>query len=675
VTFSYLGATTTVIPVILDQNGSPLTGTVTWLSDAPQVATVTAAGVVTAVANGSTTVRAASGNLSATVAVTVQQTVATLTVVSGDGQSAVAGQSLAEAVAVRARDQGGAGVQGATVTFTPDPGSGVVSATSATTDAEGSASTVWTLGEAFGPQRLTVTAGPNASAVLAATSRSPVPLPDLVTGGTLIVQRPDPSSLDTVTVQATVRNDGDAETGQGVRVRLLADGQEIAASDIEALGPGAQETLTFTAGPFAVGTRTLRLEVDPGDAIEELLESNNTLVKDVPVVLESLVEPGATLTGLGASEDVELLYRLDLPLAANNLTVELSGGTGDVDLFVEKGERPSSREAYNDCQSGSPTTAERCQLVGVTAGPYHILLHAFSTFSGTTMTITLDGEVLPFNIEVVFIDHGTASQDAAVTQAAERWMSLIPVDLPDSDFSTNPYPAGECLEGQPAVADEVDDIRIYVSIKTIDGVSGTLAQATPCVARGLGNLPLLGYMEFDQDDLGELDTSGELFSIVLHEMGHVLGLGTIWSASGLLQNPSRPSNPGADTHFSGPQAVAAFDAAGGTGYTQGQKVPVENTAEEGSADGHWRESVLGRELMTPFFNRGRENPMSAISVRALADLGYQVDANQADPFTGAFSAPSPAPGSEEPIMNLMGDVAKRPVVAVDQKGRIMAVRR
>ena len=674
VTLSYIGATTALTARILDQNGGPLTGSVTWTSDDPGVATV-ASGTITAVANGTTTVRGTSGTVTGTAAVTVQQAVSSLTVLSGNAQSAIAGETLAEPVLVRAKDLGGAAVVGATVTFTPDVGSGTVSVASATTDANGDATTAWTLGAGFGSQRLNVVSGGAATVVLTATSLSPFPLPDLVTGAELQVQRPDPSNLDSVQVQATVRNEGTAGTGEAFRVRLLADGAEIAAEQVAALEVNAQKTVTFTVGPFTVGTHTLRVEVDPEGAIDELSEENNVGSRTMTVVLLTPVEPGATLTGVGATENDELLYRLDLPSAANNLTVELSGGTGDVDLFMEAGTRPSDRDAYNDCQSGSPTTAERCQLAGVSAGPYYILLHAFSTFSGVTMTITLDGEVLPFNIEVVFLNHGSAAQDAAVLEAADRGMSLLPVDITDSDFSAQPLAAGSCAPGQPEVNEIVDDLRIYVIIDSIDGAGKTLAQASPCVTRGLGHLPILGFMQFDSTDLTTLDERGDLLPVVLHEMGHVLGFGTVWPLTDYVHNPSLPSNAGADTYFDGPAAVAAFDAAGGTSYTRGQKVPVENSADEGSADSHWRESALTRELMTPFFNSGRTNPLSAITVKSLADLGYQVDASGADPFTGSFTAPSPAPGMSGPTVDLSGDVPGRPLLRVDQKGRVVAVRR
>jgi CARDB/Leishmanolysin/Bacterial pre-peptidase C-terminal domain/Bacterial Ig-like domain len=674
VTLAYVGATTTVTAKIRDQNGSPLTGAVTWVSDAPAVATVTTGGgVITAVGNGTTTVRASTGNLTASVAVTVQQAVTGLELVSGDAQSALAGEPLSEKVVVRAMDQGGTSVEGVTVAFTPDAGSGTVDPATDVTGSDGKASTTWTMGEAFGPQKLTATAA-SASRIFTAKSLSAVRLPDLVTDGTLSVQRPDPSTLDTVVVGTTITNAGDTASG-AFRVRLLSDDVEIATQDVASLEPAAHRTVSFTLDPFAAGTHALRLEVDPDSTVKELIESNNVLTKSVPVVLETLLQGVTTLTGLAAATNVELRYRLDLPAPADNLTVELGGGSGDVDLFIKRGQRPSTRDDYNDCQSGGPTTTERCQLTGIEAGSYHILLHAYSAFSGTTMTITLDGEVLPYNIEVVFIDHGTPRQDSAVTAAAERWMTLLPVDVPDLDFSGNPLPANTCLDGQPAVTDVVDDIRIFVSIKEIDGPGNVLAQATPCIVRGLGDLPIIGFMQFDSTDLTILDASDQLFPVVLHEMAHVLGLGTIWSDRGFLQNPSLPSSAGVDTYFSGQNAIAAFDAAGGTGYSQGQKVPVENKATEGSSDGHWRESVLGRELMTPYFNNGVPNPLSAITVKSMEDLGYQVDATKADAFGVSFSAPARIPGGAQHVVDLSGDVARRSLILVDAKGRVREIRR
>ena len=65
---------------------------------------------------------------------------------------------------------------------------------------------------------------------------------------------------------------------------------------------------------------------------------------------------------------------------------------------------------------------------------------------------------------------------------------------------------------------------------------------------------------------------------------------------GLLHDSSRDT-PGADTHFEGERAIAAFVAAGGANYL-GARVPVENDPNGGTMDDHWRESVFGTELMS-----------------------------------------------------------------------------
>ena len=62
------------------------------------------------------------------------------------------------------------------------------------------------------------------------------------------------------------------------------------------------------------------------------------------------------------------------------------------------------------------------------------------------------------------------------------------------------------------------------------------------------------------------------------------------------------------------------------------RVPVENTGGPGTAGGHWRETVFRNELMSGFI-AAPGNPMSAVTVGSLQDLGYTVDPDAAEPFT------------------------------------------
>jgi hypothetical protein len=451
------------------------------------------------------------------------------------------------------------------------------------------------------------------------------------------------------------------------------DGVDTGSVALPALAIDAWTEASFTVGPLAPGSHTFRVVLDPGGTLQEWDEANNESERTTEVPASTLLTAGSAVPNLSAPDSVELLFTLIVsPDEPGTLEVTLNGGTGDADLYVHYGDRPSHRDDY-ECQSGNPDTTERCVINAAEPGTYHVLIFAWDEYSGTTLLATTGGPVIPYDIELVYINHGTTEQDAVFAAAAARWMEIIPGDISDFDFSLNPVAAGACFPDQPFINDVVDDLRIYVDIIEIDGAGGTLAQAGPCYIRGLGAYPIFGLMQFDSDDMDALAATGGLLSVVLHEMGHVLGIGTIWEDKDLLQNPSLPSNPGADTYFSGSRAIEAFDDAGaGTIYTQGNKVPVANGARQGSADSHWRESVLTVELMTPGYNSGVLNPLSAITIASLDDLGYQVDMSQADPFTTVFT--SPAQAAPGPVIDLGNDIRQGPIWVIDGKGRVREIR-
>lgn len=142
----------------------------------------------------------------------------------------------------------------------------------------------------------------------------------------------------------------------------------------------------------------------------------------------------------------------------------------------------------------------------------------------------------------------------------------------------------------------IDDVMIVAVVEEIDGSGGTLARAGPCWVRKASRLPIYGRVTVDAADLERVEQRGGLDDLVVHEMGHVLGIGIIWDDLDLLQDPASEEHA-PDTYFTGPLAIAAFDEAGGRDYCCA-KVPVENTGGLGTRNGHWRESVLMDELMT-----------------------------------------------------------------------------
>jgi hypothetical protein len=260
------------------------------------------------------------------------------------------------------------------------------------------------------------------------------------------------------------------------------------------------------------------------------------------------------------------------------------------------------------------------------------------------------------------------SQRAAFESAAARWADIIRGDLPDVHST---FEVDHCGRGSPRISQTFDDVVIFAGIRQIDGRGTVLARAGWC-ARRQGGLPMLGVMEFDEADVAPVEEQRQLVSLILHEMGHVLGIGTIWSELGLLQNPSS-SGQTLDTYYSGAGGLAGFDIVGGTTYTGGLKVPVENTGGPGTMNGHWRESVLGYELMTGYLSP-TFNPVSALTVRSLADLGYIVEPGAGDPFTMGLAARANRLPGGTGSLKIHDDAYTGPRYTVDRRGRRTRIR-
>lgn len=238
-----------------------------------------------------------------------------------------------------------------------------------------------------------------------------------------------------------------------------------------------------------------------------------------------------------------------------------------------------------------------------------------------------------FDIEIVYDNPQTPSNvRAAFDAAVSTWESAITGDLSDIDFSDTPR-KNRCTGGVQFTG-LVDDVRIYVYYGDIDGIGGTLGRGGICIVRSANRLPILSVITIDADDVPSLSAL-ELESMMLHEIAHTLGFGVITGGTD-IKNPSLDENgdpitPPPDTHWPAPNAVAAFNAAGGDDYAGG-KVPLENQrGGRGSQDSHWRWVPLRDELMSYALNR--LPILSAITIQAMADLGYNVDASVADPFT------------------------------------------
>lgn len=235
-----------------------------------------------------------------------------------------------------------------------------------------------------------------------------------------------------------------------------------------------------------------------------------------------------------------------------------------------------------------------------------------------------------FDIELVFAADFLPAHRDIVRAAADQWEQVITADRPDmivsfdSDWGDSwadwrqrhPWmPERLVLDNE-----SVDDLRIYVGYladsETFSGRAGPFWMLWDADAGGIR--PAFGVASFHREHGTEARTA-------LHEIGHVLGLGTLWTNQHLLAGVG-VAGDAENRHFTGALALAAWRIAGGDRW-RGPAVPVE------ADDNHWKRAAFGDELMTPTWRRGAARPLSEVTIQALADMGYTVDVSQADPYT------------------------------------------
>ena len=585
---------------------------------------------------------------------------ADIVTVSGDGQAAPRLSTLSDPLAVRVEDAHQNPVEGVAVDFVVIEGQGSVQPTMVSTDAAGLASTSWTLGAPLGDQSVSVSVQALPSRTLfAAATEIPV-LFDILGGdgqvGIVGERLSDPPSVRVLAAGGAPISSLDVSFSVSENGGLLESpgGNEGGAATITVR---TDQSGIATVGDWILGTvpgtHNVTAEV-PGLAPVVLIATAQTGPPTIMTKISGDGQRGAGGTRLTASLVVEVTDAFANPVSGTTVAFDPTPGGGSVDPAqgVTDPSGMVSTEWTLDSSVGSQSVT-----VSIAAGP-SVTFNATATGTGTGLTI-----------ELQYIDQPTAAQKQAFDEAVDRWAAVIPVSL-------EPVPvrigAGGCVAGSPAIDQMVDGILVLIELESIDGIAGTLGRAGICAVRFSSGLPLAARLTLDTNDVDRLEAGGRLVDLILHELGHALGFGTLWTGKGLLANPSA-GNLGADTHFTGPNAIGAFDAIGGATYTGGQKVPVENRGGTGTRDAHWRTSVFANELMTGTLITGA-NPLSRVTVASLQDLGYQVDELGADVFELRLQSVRRLPHEEvQDLLFLGDDIHRGPVYVIDDDGRIRGV--
>lgn len=446
-----------------------------------------------------------------------------------------------------------------------------------------------------------------------------------------------------VTVSATLQSGSGSLMGT-TTAQTNAQGQATF-SNLSIAGTTGTKTLRFSATGFA-GINSSNITLTAGAAAQ--LVANSTLSQTA--LLNSAV---------GTKPSVKV--------------ADLDGnGVGGVSVTFAVTAGGGSATGTTATSDGNGIATVGSWTVGGALGT-NTMTATSAGLTGSPISFTATGAntISNFTITLVYLTSATVAQQAAFDAAKARWEQIITGDLADFTipvaFNTTDCGAGVAQ----SISGTVDDVRIYVELSAIDGVGNILGAAGPCDLRPSGSkLPYVGIMNFDTADLVQLQTDGELNDVILHEMGHVLGYGTLWEAIPGFWSLTWLSGgcPANSPVFNGPAALAAYKTNGAPSATT---VPVEDSGTctgadgDGTRDSHWEESVFKSELMTGFIS-GTVRPLSATTIRSLEDLGYTVDATKGDVFDITTQPTLVRPGAAPKA--LTRDVIGLPRWTVDPTG-------
>jgi len=214
-----------------------------------------------------------------------------------------------------------------------------------------------------------------------------------------------------------------------------------------------------------------------------------------------------------------------------------------------------------------------------------------------------------FSLTLNFTGGLSASQQAVFADAATFW-------------------EGHITGYQPGIHG-ISGITIDASGSYIDGTGGTLGEGGPTagVIRNGYTLTTDGTIKLETADLTNMENNGSLYDVILHEMAHVMGFGTLWTNNNVYVDGSG--------QYTGANALATyqneFNQPGAT------FVPVELGGGTGTANGHWDEvnngsgltgitDSLGRdmrdELMTGWLNNPANIFVSRTTLASFTDIGF-----------------------------------------------------
>ena len=104
-----------------------------------------------------------------------------------------------------------------------------------------------------------------------------------------------------------------------------------------------------------------------------------TYIVDTTPVLSNLV-PITAISGASGSQQ---FWKITVPTGRPSLDITISGGTGDADLYLRSGTKPTT-SAYL-CRPYLNGNSETCHVNSPQSGDWFVMIRGYTSFTGVTL--------------------------------------------------------------------------------------------------------------------------------------------------------------------------------------------------------------------------------------------------------------------------------------------------
>jgi LysM repeat protein len=156
----------------------------------------------------------------------------------------------------------------------------------------------------------------------------------------------------------------------GAAIRYTLDGST----------PTASSPL-YSAALTVKSTATIKaIAIKSGLATSAVSTATYTIIPSASV---TTLTSGKSVTSLSAAQGVQKFFQIVVPSAKTSLTISITGGTGNADLYLRRSALPST--GIYDSRSVASGDTDTITLKSPVAGTYYIVLYGTAAYSGVTL--------------------------------------------------------------------------------------------------------------------------------------------------------------------------------------------------------------------------------------------------------------------------------------------------